>query len=384
MTKPSDKTTSPDNAGNDQHASPLLSTPLLAKHHAAGAKIVDFGGWALPVNYGSQIEEHHAVRNACGMFDVSHMTVSDVTGPDTLRYLGNLLANDIRKVSSVPGKALYSCMLNEQGGVIDDLIVYYLDEQHCRLVTNANTNEKDMAWMQKQSSGFDVAVEERPDLALLAVQGPKALDICQQVLENGQASLVAGLQRFQGGFSGTLFVGRTGYTGEDGVEFIAPAEQIIQLWDAFMQAGVQPCGLGARDTLRLESGMSLYGNDLDEQHNPYQSGLKWSVSLNDDRDFIGKAALLESLQHEHPKSMIGLQLLDRGVLRGHQSVVLDGQIIGEITSGTFSPTLQKSIALARIERQLENGAEVHIQVRNKQLKAQVVKYPFVKNGEATS
>jgi aminomethyltransferase len=366
-------------ANSEEKATPQ-TTPLIEQHRKLNAKIVDFGGWALPVNYGSQIEEHQAVRKECGMFDVSHMTVSDISGPDTLGYLSNLLANDINKVSTQAGKALYSCMLNERGGVIDDLIVYYLDNQHCRVVTNASTNEKDLAWMQRQSSQFDVAVEERADLALLALQGPKAIEMCTQTLPSEQAKLIGELKRFQGGQIDAIFVGRTGYTGEDGVEFIAPAEQINTLWETFSAAGVQACGLGARDTLRLESGMSLYGNDLDEDHSPLESGLKWSVSLKDERSFIGKQALLEPSS----KNMIGLILQDRGVLRSHQKVILHGAEIGEITSGTFSPSLEKSIALARIDKQLDVGTEVQIAVRNKLLKAVVARYPFVKNGEATN
>ncbi|MFT5573422.1 MAG: aminomethyltransferase [Cryomorphaceae bacterium] len=365
---------------NSEEKVAVQSTPLIEQHRKLNAKIVDFGGWALPVNYGSQIEEHHAVRKQCGMFDVSHMTVSDISGPDTLGYLGYLLANDINKASKQAGKAVYSCMLNERGGVIDDLIVYYLDDQRCRVVTNASTNEKDLAWMHLQSSQFDVEVKERADLALLALQGPTALAVCGQTLPPALASLIGELKRFQGGQVGAHFVGRTGYTGEDGVEFIAPAEQINTLWETFSAAGVQACGLGARDTLRLESGMSLYGNDLDEEHSPLESGLNWSVRLSHERDFIGKQALLEPSS----KTMIGLILQDRGVLRGHQKVILEGTEIGEITSGTFSPSLQQSIALARIDTPLDIGTEVQIAVRNKFLKAIVARYPFVKNGLATN
>lgn len=360
----------------------LKKTPLFCQHEKQDAKIVDFGGWALPVNYGSQIEEHHAVRNTSGIFDVSHMTVSDVSGADTMLFMRKILANNIDKVRAVQGKALYSCMLNDNGGVIDDLIVYCMSETYCRLVTNASTNEKDMAWLTQQSQNFDVQFEERPELALLAVQGPQALAKCAAVLTPEFAQLVTGLQRFQGGFCGTEFVGRTGYTGEDGVEFIVSSELANQLWEQFLQAGVQPCGLGARDTLRLESGMMLYGNDLDETHTPLESGLQWAVSLDDQRDFIGKRALLLPAN----KMLVGLILEDRGVLRGHQKVVLNNQEIGEITSGSFSPTLEKSIALARVDRDasLKLGDRVQIAVRKKQLNAVVAKFPFVKNGLATN
>jgi len=363
--------------------SDLFTTPLYPQHTKLDAKIVDFGGWALPVNYGSQIEEHKAVRNDVGMFDVSHMTVSDVTGADTLAFLSKLLANDIKKATSSNGKALYSCMLNEQGGVIDDLIVYYITPTHCRLVTNASTNEKDMAWLQQQATAFDVSVTERPELALLAVQGPNAIKACQQVLPLEFAQLVDSLARFQGGFHNDEFAGRTGYTGEDGIEFIVSAELANELWEQLIELGVQPCGLGARDTLRLESGMSLYGNDLDEQHSPLESGLKWTVSLNVDRDFIGKKALIETAPSTQ---MIGLILLDKGVLRGHQKVLIDGEEVGEITSGTFSPSLEQSIALARINADitLNIGEQVQIAIRKRQLNAVVAHYPFIKNNTPTN
>lgn len=349
-------------------------TQLYLKHTQLNAKIVDFGGWALPVNYGSQIDEHHAVRNDCGMFDVSHMTVTDITGKQTLSFLSFLLANDVAKVARVPGKAMYSCMLNETGGVIDDLIVYYINDKHCRLVSNAATNQKVMAWLQTQALSFSVEVNEKPELALLAVQGPNAINYVKSVLDQQFAQKLGKLSRFQGLFHEEHFIGRTGYTGEDGVELIANGNFIGEIWDDLLKKGVQPCGLGARDTLRLEAGMALYGNDLDENHSPFDSGLNWTVNLNN-REFIGKAAL-------HPPakfSMIGLILEDRGVLREHQKIVLDDLTIGEVTSGTFSPTLGKSIALARVKSTHKPALNdtLKIAVRKKMLDARVVKYPFI-------
>ncbi|MGH1426978.1 MAG: glycine cleavage system aminomethyltransferase GcvT [Arenicella sp.] len=370
-------TSTPNN--DTEKFSHLQQTPLLSEHLHLGARVVDFGGWALPVNYGSQVDEHHAVRNDAGMFDVSHMTVSDVTGTDTIPFLQYLLANDINKANSNDGKALYSCMLNEQGGVIDDLIVYRLNDQHCRLVTNAATNEKDMAWITQQATDFSVTFKEQPSLALIAVQGPNAITKVAQTFPN-YAELTLSLKRFQGSFVSnehdehTPFIGRTGYTGEDGVEIILPAADAAQQWQALINAGIQPCGLGARDTLRLEAGMALYGNDLDENHTPIESGLKWTVSLNE-RDFIGKTSLLQE-----PKfKMIGLILEDRGVLRGHQPVIFNEVSVGEITSGTFSPTLEKSIAIARInaDTAAETGDVIHVEVRNKRLQCRVSKYPFI-------
>ena len=360
--------------------SALLKTPLYQAHQDLNAKIVDFGGWALPVNYGSQIEEHHAVRKQCGLFDVSHMTVSDITGPDTLAFLRKVLANNIDKVSHTSGKALYSCMLNADGGVIDDLIVYHLSAEHCRLVTNAGTNQKDMAWLSLHAKDFDIQFKEKPELALIAIQGPTAIETSLQILPKELATMATGLSRFQGGFVGGEFIGRTGYTGEDGFELIVSQELAKSLWAKFITAGVQPCGLGARDTLRLEAGMSLYGNDLDEQHTPLQSGLKWTVSLDDKRDFIGKDALISAPE----EFFVGLILQDRGVLRGHQGVYLGDELIGEITSGTFSPTLEQSIGLARINRTLNIGEQVTIAVRNKRLNAVIARSSFVKNGQATN
>jgi len=352
----------------------LKHTPLFEQHQKLNARIVDFGGWALPVAYGSQIEEHLAVRQHCGLFDVSHMTVSDLYGSQSEAMLCRLLANDIRKTAGYDGKALYSCMLNEQGGVIDDLIVYRINDQHFRLVTNAGTREKDLAWINHVAQAFDVELGEQEHLALIAVQGPQALSICTATLPTKLASLVQSLKRFEGGFSGDDFIGRTGYTGEDGFEIIVDAERANELWQNLIDAKVTPCGLGARDTLRLEAGMSLYGNDLDEEHTPLESGLAWTVALSDDRDFIGKSALSSSTKH-----MIGLILIDKGVLRSHQSIMLAGQTIGHVTSGTFSPSLQQSIALARLDTPLEPNSEVDVAVRKKRLTAKVVIPPFYKS-----
>jgi aminomethyltransferase len=354
----------------------LLKTPLFQVHQELGARIVDFGGWALPVNYSSQVEEHHAVRQDVGMFDVSHMTVSDITGPQTLLYLSNLLANDISKVSGQRGKAMYSCMLNEAAGVIDDLIVYYLDDEHCRMVTNAATNEKDMAWLQQEAKAFDVTVTEKPELSLIAVQGPKAIEKIQSTFSGEIAKVVSELKRFQGEFADDIFIGRTGYTGEDGVEMIIPQDQAESIWNKLIDGDVQPCGLGARDTLRLEAGMALYGSDLDEEHTPLESGLSWTVAMKNERAFVGRKALENSPRYK----MIGLTFEGKGILRGHQKLYLNDQCIGEITSGTFSPTLQYSIALARIENieEVKTDSVVQVEIRNKKMDARVVKYPFVK------
>ena len=351
--------------------STLKHTPLFSEHESLNARIVDFGGWALPVNYGSQVDEHKAVRNACGMFDVSHMTVSDLVGEQTEQFLSYLLANDITKLQTHDGKALYSCMLNDNGGVIDDLIVYRINQKHFRLVTNAGTRDKDIAWIVKHAKNFDVEVKERPELALIAIQGPEALAICQQHLPSELAQLTGTLKRFHGAFIGQEFIGRTGYTGEDGVELIISADLAVEVWRTLIAANVQPCGLGARDTLRLEAGMSLYGNDLDEQHTPIESGIAWTVANKDEREFIGKEHL------DAPSAwMHGLILLDKGVIRGHQNIIFNGEQIGEVCSGTFSPSLEKSIGLARLNQKLKINDEVEVAVRKKTLRARIVQPPF--------
>jgi aminomethyltransferase len=316
-----------------------LRTPLFDVHVAAGARMVDFGGWDMPVNYGSQIEEHHAVRRDAGMFDVSHMCVVDLRGARVRDYLRRLLANDIAKLTQ-PGKALYSCMLRENGGVIDDLIVYYLDEQLYRMVVNAGTRDKDLEWLRAHAGDFGVSVEPRFDLAMIAVQGPKARERAATLLEPGFAARALDLGYFFGAAAKHWFVARTGYTGEDGWEIMLPADQATDFWSRLRDAGIRQCGLGARDTLRLEAGMNLYGNDMDESTSPLESGLGWTIAWDpQDRDFIGRAALAAQKTHGVARKLVGLVLADRAVLRSHQKVIVPAVGEGEVTSGTFSPTL---------------------------------------------
>jgi aminomethyltransferase len=354
-------------------------TPLYDLHVELAARMVDFGGWDMPVNYGSQIEEHHAVRHDAGVFDVSHMCVIDARGPKVREFFGRLLANDVAKLTT-PGKALYSCMLNEAGGVIDDLIVYFLTESWFRVVVNAGTRDKDLEWMRKLAPGFGVELTERTDLAMLAVQGPNARAKVAELLPAEHRDAALALEVFFGRELGPWFVARTGYTGEDGFEIVVPAGEATRLWRALNAKGVKSAGLGARDTLRLEAAMNLYGNDMDESQNPLESGLSWTVSFeNPARDFIGRKAL-ESLKAAGlTKKFVALLLEDRGVLRGHQKVIVDGQPDGEITSGTFSPTMEKSIALARVPR--ATGDTVQVDIRGKLLNARVVKAPFVRHGK---
>jgi aminomethyltransferase len=368
----------------------LKSTPLNSAHRTFGAKMVDFGGWDMPVNYGSQIEEHHAVRTDAGMFDVSHMCVVDLKGHNVRAFLRGLLANNVDKLQA-PGKALYSCMLNPQGGVIDDLIVYFFDETWFRLVVNAGTAEKDIAWIRERNetsaSGLEIT-PRRADLsdegiALVAVQGPNArAKFWDTVPAAREAS--EGLKPFNTVIVkdtpfGELMVARTGYTGEDGFEIGVAATQVEALWNALAANGVKPAGLGARDTLRLEAGMNLYGQDMDDTVSPLDAGLAWTVDLVAERDFIGKAALQQKGQQQN---FVGLILREKGgILRAHQKVVAASGNAGEITSGTFSPSMQQAIALARVPVEVQVGDTVHVEIRDKKLAASVVKLPFVRNGK---
>ena len=356
----------------------LKQTPLISLHRETGAKLVDFGGWEMPLHYGSQIEEHHAVRRAAGMFDVSHMRVVEVLGPGARDFLRYALANDVAKLDT-PGRALYSCMLNEQGGVVDDLIAYHLADDAFRLVVNAGTAEKDLAWMEKCNAdwGMGLTLTPRRDLAMIAIQGPNATRALNEALP-GVDQITAALKPFNAAAMGEMFIARTGYTGEDGFEVMVLAKSAPFFWKALMEAGGKPIGLGARDTLRLEAGMNLYGQDMDETTSPLESGLAWTVDLKTERDFVGRKALESS---EVTQQLAGLLLLDRGVLRSHQKVLTKNGD-GEITSGTFSPTLQQSIALARIPLGIAPGEEIEVEIRDKKLKAKVVKYPFVRNGKA--
>jgi aminomethyltransferase len=352
-----------------------LKTALYDTHVLQGAKIVDFGGWEMPLHYGSQLEEHHAVRRDAGMFDVSHMGVVDLTGERVREFLQSLLANDVGRLR-IPGKALYSCMLLPNGGVIDDLIVYYLSDTWFRVVVNAGTRDKDLEWIRRHAAPFAVSVALRLDLAMIAIQGPNARDKTLPLLAPAQRAAALELAPFFGATFDAWFVARTGYTGEDGFEVMFPAVEAANLWNALRAQGIQPAGLGARDTLRLEAGMNLYGNDMDEDHHPLESGLAWTVAFEPgDRDFIGRQAL-DSLRRTSGAELVGLVLEERGVLRSHQKVVP----AGEVTSGTFSPTLNRSIALARVPRTASSS--VQVEIRGKLHSARIVKPPFVRHGKA--
>ena len=356
-------------------------TALYTTHQAMGGKLVDFGGWDMPLHYGSQIEEHHKVRQAAGMFDVSHMTVVDVTGTDAKTYLQYLLANDVAKLDSLLGKALYSGMLNHDGGVIDDLIVYNLGDWY-RVVVNCGTREKDLAWMNQVADNFSVTITERPELAMIAVQGPDAIRIASSLLSPEQAAVINSLQVFQGLPAGDWFIGRTGYTGEDGLEIMLPNEAAADFWQALADAGVAPCGLGARDTLRLEAGMNLYGHEMDDSVSPLAANMGWTIALQPaERDFIGRTAIEAQKAAGTTYKLVGLVLRERGVLRAEQIISVDGsEEKGVITSGTFSPSLGYSIALARVPRSI--GSHCQVDMRGKLVTVEVVAPNFVRNGKA--
>jgi aminomethyltransferase len=354
----------------------LQRTPLYESHVADGAKMVDFGGWEMPLHYGSQVEEHHRVRRDAGMFDVSHMLAVDVDGPDATAFLRILLANDVARLGT--GRALYSCMLNARGGIVDDLIACLLAPDRYRLVVNAATADKDLAWMREAAGSRDVRIAPRRDLAIIAVQGPRACEALTSARPRTAPAATA-LRPFHAAEPDGWVVSRTGYTGEDGFEIALPAEQAPGLWHELKAAGVTPCGLGARDTLRLEAGMNLYGADMTEDTTPLESGLAWTVALKDPaRAFIGRAALEASAPQ---RALVGLRLLGRGVLRPHMRVLTPAGE-GEITSGTFSPTLGFSIALARIPHADPAPDTLRVEVRGTLLEARVVRPPFVRHGRA--
>ncbi|WED42739.1 glycine cleavage system aminomethyltransferase GcvT [Legionella cardiaca] len=357
----------------------LAKTPLNATHVALGAKMVDFHGWEMPLHYGSQLDEHNQVRQHAGMFDVSHMTIVDILGAGGRQFLRKLLTNDVDQLEHT-GRALYSCMCNAHGGIIDDLIVYQRAPDNYRMVVNSATRQRDLAWIRAKSEGFSVGLQERNDLAMIAVQGPEAISKTMATLTPAQIDAVSTLTNFECVDVEHRFFARTGYTGEDGFEIILPKEEIVQFWSSLLEIGIKPCGLGARDTLRLEAGMLLYGQDMDESTTPLESGLEWAVKWQpEDRDFIGMGALLSQKQQGIKRKLVGLILQDKGVMRTGQRVVVEGSPDGIITSGTYSPTRGESIALARVPS--ATGENVFVDIRGKLIPAKVSKPRFVKRGK---
>ena len=352
-------------------------TALFAQHEAAGAKFVDFAGWDMPIHYGSQLEEHHAVRQGAGMFDVSHMTPVDVRGDGATAWLRHLLANDVAKLKTL-GKALYSCMLTEQGTVIDDLICYRMRDDWYRIVVNAGTTAKDVAWMQQQAPA-GVSVEPRHELCILAVQGPEAVAKAAPLLGEAGAAAAA-LKPFNAADAGDWFVGRTGYTGEDGFEIIGPAQAIQILWDGLLQAGVRPCGLGARDTLRTEAGYSLYGHELTSDTTPIEAGLGWAVA-DHKIGLIGKDTFIAQKQDGVSRKCIGFKMTGKSAPPRERYLIFSGdesgREIGEVTSGTQSPSLGCGIGLGYVETAYAKaGTTIEIEIRNRRFPAEVVKRPI--------
>ena len=358
----------------------LQRTPLYDRHQAAGAKLVDFAGWEMPVNYGSQIKEHEQVRSSAGLFDVSHMDVVDVSGSGALAYLRRVLANDAARLAT-PGQAFYTCMLNEQGGILDDLIVYYLSEGRYRIVVNAACREADLDWLQQHADGFDVRVRERKEMAMIAVQGPQAERCLGQAVDARLESRLGALKPFRAVETGDWLIARTGYTGEDGFEVMLPDRTAADLWDHLVAAGAVPCGLGSRDSLRLEAGLCLYGQDMDTTTTPLESALGWTVAWDpEDREFIGRQALAQQRADGVQRRLVGMVLEGRGVLRHGQALQSESGAVGEVTSGGYSPVLGQSIALARIP--VGDDGPWTVDMRGRALPVRVVKPPFVRNGKA--
>lgn len=360
-------------------------TPLFEQHTQCGARMVDFHGWMMPLHYGSQLDEHHAVRTDAGMFDVSHMTIVDLKGSRTREFLRYLLANDVAKLTK-PGKALYSGMLNASGGVIDDLIVYYFTEDFFRLVVNSATREKDLSWISQHAEPYSIDITVRDDLSLIAVQGPHAQEKAASLFTDAQREAVSGMKPFFGVEAGDLFIATTGYTGEAGYEIALPNEKAADFWQGLLNAGVKPCGLGARDTLRLEAGMNLYGQEMDEGVSPLAANMGWTIAWEpQDRDFIGRDAL-EQQREKGSEQLVGLVMTEKGVLRNELPVHFtdaQGNVQkGVITSGTFSPTLGYSIALARVPAGI--GETAVVQIRNREMPVKVTKPVFVRAGKAVA
>ena len=349
-------------------------TPLYDEHIAAAARMAPFAGWAMPLHYGSQIAEHHAVRRVAGMFDVSHMTVIDVSGTDALRLLRHVMANDPLK--AVPGKAVYGVLLNADAGVVDDLIVYGRDAGY-RAVANASTRDKVLDWLRGHARAMEVEIRERTDIAMVAVQGPQARARFAEVtgIDTDGVGSFSFLER------DSWMVARTGYTGEDGVEVLLPAAEAVSLWRRLKAADVAPAGLAARDTLRLEAGLNLYGQDMDEQVTPLESNLGWTVAWTpEERDFVGRSALARQRAEKPARVLKGVVLGAKGVMRhGYEVATNAGD--GVVTSGVFSPTLGYSIALARLP--LGAAGDCTVKIRAAAVPARIVRPPFVRDGKRT-
>ncbi|MES2142415.1 MAG: glycine cleavage system aminomethyltransferase GcvT [Pseudomonadota bacterium] len=352
-------------------------TALYSVHQKAKAKLVDFAGWEMPLYYSSQINEHHAVRQNCGIFDVSHMLAIDISGSHSLAYLSNLLANNPQRLT--PGKALYSCLLNNDAGILDDLIVYQLSEYDYRIVVNAGNRQQDLAWLHQQRQSFnDLVIKERDDLSIIAIQGPYAREKSHATFSEAQQSVIKDLKPFHCVEKDGWFIARTGYTGEDGYEVMLPHNQAETFWNCLLTRDISVCGLGARDTLRLEAGFNLHGSDMDVTTTPLESNLGWTIAWEpSDRDFIGRKALTQQ-RNQLKQALYGLVLEERAIMRKDSILITEQGHAGYITSASFSPSLDCSIALARLP--LASGDYCQVMIRDKEYRAKIIKPPFVRKG----
>ena len=358
----------------------LRTTPLTSIHRELGARLVPFAGWNMPIQYAGVVAEHLCVREKVGLFDVSHMGEIDIKGKDAQRFLQYLLSNNIEKMTD--GSILYTLMCYEGGGVVDDLLVHRFSEDHYFLCVNASNVDKDYAWIEKNAASFEVATENTStETAQLALQGPRAGEVLQPLLDVSLHDLP--YYHFKGGQVHNVkgIVSRTGYTGEDGFELYLPAGDVRQVFRALIRQGepygIQPIGLGARDTLRLEMGYALYGHEIDAESSPLEAGLGWVVKFKKGK-FIGSGALLKQKEEGLPRKLVGLRLLARGVPREHYRVLADGKTVGEVTSGTFSPSLNIGIGLCYVSSEHSTiGTRLEVEIRNQLIPAEVVKLPFV-------
>lgn len=353
----------------------MKKTALYDEHIKANAKIINFFNWSMPINYGSQLKEHNYVRNDAGMFDVSHMSIVDLKGRVSYDFLRYLLANDIAKINK--NKSLYSVMLNASGGIIDDLIIYCIADNHYRMVINAACSEKDLNWINTNAKDFQVDIDPLNDYAIIAVQGPNAVD--KTIKAAPKLKAAKNLTKFSNIIIDDIFIARIGYTGEDGFEIMLKNNPALSLWKQLLKVGIKPCGLGARDTLRLEAGFNLYGNEMNEQTTPLETNLIWSVDFKDNnRKFIGKESLKKQLKLGVKNQLKGMILTTKGVLRNNQEVFTN-KGIGKVTSGSFSPTLNKAIAFVSVPTAADSAVEVKL--RAEKVKAKLIKMPFYKNGK---
>jgi aminomethyltransferase len=369
-------------------SSELKRTPITERHEELGAKMVDFSGWYMPISYKGIIEEHHTVRNKVGVFDLGHMGQLDVSGPDAEAFLQYVASNDVTKLE--PGKAQYALLLYPHGGVVDDIIIYRRpDDSGYFIVLNAANTPKDIDWFNEQSknrSDFDVNLDHTSDrTGMIAIQGPNAEAVMQKISHEDLSSLENFASLYANVAGAKCMVGRTGYTGEDGFEVYSPIDAILPIWDALFEAGedlgIQPIGLGARDTLRLEAKMALYGQEISEDITPLEARLGWAVKF-DKGEFIGREALSKQKEEGLNRRLVGFKLVERGgTPRTHYEVQVDGKTVGEVTSGTRSPTLGETIGLALIDAGYAGvGKPLDIMVRNKAVRAEQVRTPFYKRG----